>query len=114
MARSDYNYTYPQSINASAQRTSSYVVLPSTLEADPVISCVTSRAEQIQHHLNITGIEPFQIVRYLPGETHPRHYDWFSDDELEIVGACQRLTSMFVYLSPEEMDEDENELIGGE
>lgn len=42
------------------------------------------------------------------------HYDWFSEDELESTGACQRLTSMFVYLAPKERDEGEDELVGGE
>jgi len=69
----------------------------------------------MQYNLNISGIEPFQIVRYLPGEKHPMHVDWLTDEELKAHPlSCPRLVSMFVYLSSDKIDEGEDELVGGE
>ncbi|PYI28102.1 putative prolyl 4-hydroxylase alpha subunit [Aspergillus indologenus CBS 114.80] len=90
---------YPEHMTESARRIASSCHLPAD---DPVVQCFLARALDFVGFINHDGFESLQVVKYLPGERHDPHHDWFATPARVAPGkVCNRAASFFVYLGEE-------------
>ena len=86
--------------STSAYRTSSTAFLVHQL--DPVLTAIASRVSKLTGY-SIDNIEPFQVVRYAPGEVFGEHVDYFPPEsdgyEIHMARGGNRLITLFGYLN---------------
>lgn len=82
-----------------------------TEKDSPLIGSLRKRISALLHHPE-NCIEPFQIVRYTPGQFYKSHYDFFMPGQPgtkeALRGGGQRILTFFIYLN----DLDDGETSG--
>ncbi|KAE8373708.1 putative prolyl 4-hydroxylase alpha subunit [Aspergillus bertholletiae] len=90
---------YPEHMTETSRRIASSCHLP---QEDPVVQCFLQRALNFVGFIEHDGFESLQVVKYLPGERHDPHQDWFAQPPQIAPGlTCNRAASFFVYLGDE-------------
>ena len=71
-----------------------------TKSHDEVVITIENRIAELLK-VRVKQLEPFQIVKYQPGQEYKQHHDWFADDSSDVTKEMggNRLYTIFAYLN---------------